>query len=317
MTEGQIELVNQRSIGGTETMARNLERRLAPSLLRHFQLIPSRVRGIDATRIPIYWLHDLPEGGESQHLRNGGWNRFHTLVYVSNWQAQLYEGYFGIPWHKGRVILNAIEPIAVDTKERDRVRLIYHSTPHRGLELLVPVFERLCQRYDNIELDVFSSFKLYGQEERDSLFEPLFERCRRHPMIHYHGTQPSDVVRAALARAHIFAYPSIWPETSCICLMEAMSAGCLCVHSNFGALYETAANWTFMYQFQEEAASHERLLYENLAIAIDGLWTERLQGRLTLQKTYADTFYSWDTRIAQWEQFLRGVLATTRPGSAF
>ena len=39
----------------------------------------------------------------------------------------------------------------------------------------------------------------------------------------YHGFKPNDVVRKALSEAHIFAYPSIWVETSCISAIEAMS----------------------------------------------------------------------------------------------
>ena len=296
-------------MGGTELLAATLESRLDAELGSRFQIIPSRLRGIDPARIPIYWLHDLPEGKESQHLANGGWKRFRKLVYVSNWQAQLYQRHFGIPWDAGQVLLNAIEPIAALPRSRDTLRIIYHSTPHRGLEILVPVFERLCQRYSNIELDVFSSFKLYGQEEQDEPYRDLFERCKAHPKIRYHGTQSNAAVREALGRAHLFAYPSIWPETSCLCLMEAMSAGCLCVHSNFGALYETAANWTMMYHYHDQPQKHADLLHAQLAQAVESYWSEGVQTALAQQKAYADRFYSWDARIPQWGNLLRDLLA--------
>ena len=135
MAEGEIELVNSRSTGGTEMMARSLARRLDPSVLRHFQIIPSRVREFDPARIPIYWLHDLPEGKEAQHLCNGGWNRFHKLVYVSNWQAQLYQRHFGIPWHKGHVLLNAIGTNIHQCKKQgsDTNHLSLHPTSRLGI----------------------------------------------------------------------------------------------------------------------------------------------------------------------------------------
>jgi glycosyltransferase involved in cell wall biosynthesis len=308
MSQSAIELVNKDAMGGTEILATTLSARLDPKLLASFQIVPSRVRQLDPARIPVYWLHDLPEGRESQHLAAGGWNRFRLLVYVSNWQAQLYQRHYGIPWEKGRVLLNAIDPIPVSQKPRDVLRIVYHSTPHRGLEILVPVFEYLARRYSNIELHVFSSFKLYGKQEDDADFAELFDRCRTHPRIRYHGTQPNAVVRKALAESHIFAYPCIWPETSCLCLMEAMSAGCLCVHSNFGALYETAANWTWCYGFQDDAEAHGRVFAEVLARAIEAYWSESVQSRLVRQKSYADEFYVWESRIVQWTDLLRSLL---------
>jgi UDP-glucose:(glucosyl)LPS alpha-1,2-glucosyltransferase len=307
MNKPTIEIENENARGGTEILCRALAQRLDPDVLRHFQIIPARVRGFDSTRIPIYWLHDVPEGRESQHLLEGGWNKFQRIVYVSNWQAQRYQRHFDIPWAKGVVLLNAIDPIPVRTKARNTIRIIHHSTPDRGLAILVPVFEQLCRRYSNIELHVYSSFKLYGVEQYDAEYESLFQRCRQHPKMHYHGTQPNDVVRKALAESHIFAYPCIWPETSCLCLMEAMSAACLCVHSNFGALYETAASWTWMYQFQDDFVAHAQLLEATLAKAIDALWLDPVQARLATQKAYADEFYAWTPRVQQWDRFLRGV----------
>jgi UDP-glucose:(glucosyl)LPS alpha-1,2-glucosyltransferase len=304
-----IEVENKKAMGGTEILSAALAARLNPEILRHFQIIPARVREIDPTRIPIYWLHDVPEGRESQHLHQGGWNKFRSIVYVSNWQAERYRRHFGIPWSKGVVLLNAIDPIPVPAKTRDTLRIIHHSTPDRGLAILVPVFEQLCRHYDNIELHIYSSFKLYGMEQYDEEYKTLFQRCRQHPKIRYHGTQPNDVVRKALAESHIFAYPCIWPETSCLCLMEAMSAGCLCVHSNFGALYETAANWTWMYPFQDDFALHAQLFHANLVAAIDSLWSGPVQARIEGQKAYADRFYAWAPRVQQWDCFLRSVLA--------
>lgn len=305
--------------GGTELMKRNLEAQLDPELLKHFHITASRYRGGDPDKINLYWLHDLPGDPESAHLANGGWNQFEKLIFVSNWQFQAYQQHFGIPWHKCIVLQNAIDPIATpynyekdypatSGKSKDKIKLIYNTTPHRGLELLVPVFEALASKYEHVELDVFSSFKAYGWEQRDEPYKELFDRCKAHPKINYHGYQPNDVVRQALAEAHIQAYPSIWLETSCIALMEAMSAGCLCVHPNYGALPETAANWTWMYQWNQSPRDHAQVLFGYLDNAIANYWTEAVQSRLAGQKSYADVFYGWELRKHQWEAVLSGIL---------
>lgn len=304
---------SKNAMGGTELMKYGLEKRISPEILDHFQIIASRVRDIDSSKIPIYWLHDLPGDPESEHLKQGGWNKFEKLVYVSNWQLQAYQRHYGHPWYKSTVLRNAIDafPPLDQIKKPDpkeKIKLIYHSTPHRGLDILVSVFESLAEKYDNIELDVFSSFKLYGWEQRDEPFQELFERCKQHPKINYHGTVSNEEIRKAIQEAHIFAYPSTWVETSCLCLMEAMSAGCLAIHPNYGALYETGANWTWMYQWQENKRDHARALHGVLEAAINSYSDHNVQMSIKGAKFYADTFYSWEARKDHWEVMLKSIL---------
>lgn len=301
------------AMGGTELMKYGLENRIPSDLLANFQIFASRVEEpLDESKIRILWLHDLPGDPASEHLKNGGWDKFHRLVFVSNWQMQAYIQHYDIPWSKCIVLQNAITPINDHVKPTDKIKLAYWSTPHRGLNILVPVFQKLCEKYDNIELDVYSSFKLYGWEDQDKQFEPLFEACKADPKINYHGTVSNEVLRENLKSAHIFAYPSTWPETACICLMEAMSAGLLCVHPNFAALYETAANWTNMYQWHEDPNQHASHFYAALDASIDSLSHEGVQSRLLSQKSYANVFYNWQLRSFQWEQFLVSMLNEPR-----
>ncbi len=300
--------------GGTELMKHGLADRVNPDLLKEFQIFVSRVEEeMDETKIRIYWLQDLPGDPASDHLKNGGWNKFHKLVFSSNWQMQAYINHYNIPWSKCVVLHNAIEPIPEHEKPNDgTIRLAYWSTPHRGLGILVPVFEKLCEKYDNIELDVYSSFKLYGWDQRDQQFEDLFEQCRQHPKINYHGAIPNDDLKKKLEKTHILAYPSIWTETSCITLMEAMSAGLLCVHSNLGALHETAANWTHMYQYHEDPNHHAGLFYSVLDNAISSYWDEGIQSRIASQRSYANVFYNWSVRQMHWEALMHSLINEPR-----
>ena len=84
----EVNEISQKSNGGTELMLRGLQMRLDPALVEAFQIIPSRVRELDEKKIRVLWLHDLPGDPESEHLKNGGHERFHLLVFVSNWQMQ-------------------------------------------------------------------------------------------------------------------------------------------------------------------------------------------------------------------------------------
>jgi UDP-glucose:(glucosyl)LPS alpha-1,2-glucosyltransferase len=302
---------SHQSRGGTEYMCRELEKRMAPELLDKFQIIPSRVRAIDAAKIRILWLHNTAVDPEAQSaLADNGWRRFHRLVFVSNHQMQSFIETFAIPWERCLVMRNAVAPIGEHEKPGAPIRLIYTSTPQRGLDILHAVFRHLAEKHPDIELEVFSSFKLYGWDDADAQFQPLFDRLAEHPRITWHGARPNEEVRAAMRRCHIFSYPSIWLETSGIVLMEAMSAGLLCVHPNYGALYETAANLTMMYQWSADKNVHAGIFLRTLDRAIGLLKSdpESLQPGLALQQRYADAVHGWDQRTAEWDALLRSLV---------
>ena len=315
---------NQNSMGGTERMTMALAEKLPKELLEKFQIVSSRVRDLQEDKIRIFWAHDLPGDAESEFLRDKNeMNKFHRYVFVSNWQMQKYIETYAIPWSKCVVLQNAIEPFEQVEKpdSKEELNIIYTPTPHRGLNILVPVFEKLAEKHENINLHVFSSFELYGWGERDEQFKEVFDQIEKHPRMHNHGTQPNEVVREYLAKSHIFAYPSIWSETSCICLMEAIAAGLVCVHSNYAALPETAANWTQMYQLHEDINSHAGLFYNYLDMIISQYDTETIQSRLAPAANYANVFYTWPNRAIEWNSFLtmlsRSIEDTSFPKEVF
>lgn len=305
-----IEKLTGNAMGGTELMANGLEDRIDQSLLNNFQIVCSRVRDIDLSKIPILWLHDLPNDPESEKVSDPQWRKqFAKFVCVSDWQMQQYNLFKKLPYGESIVLKNAITPFPEAPKTfDDKIRIIYHTTPHRGLEILYPVFAELAKTYDNIVLDVYSSFNIYGWPQRDEPYKALFAKLEEHPQINYHGFRPNEEVREALQNAHIFAYPSVWPETSCIAMIEAMSAGCLCVHPNYAALPETSGGWTSMYQFNEDANLHAREFYIYLKAAIDRVRDADVQNMLNNQRMCTNMFYSWNNRIPQWERLLHELL---------
>ena len=294
--------------GGTELMLERLHATLPSDLLSKFQIIPSRVRELNPEKQAILWLHDLPTDPESQHLRDiESRRRFKKIVAVSNWQMQMYNLFLEIPYGECIVLKNAIYPIEIEKKEiQDTIRLIYHTTPHRGLAILLPVFEELSKIVDGLHLDVYSSFSIYGWPQRDEPYKELFERCQNHPNITYHGAVSNEEIRNALKRSHIFAYPSIWPETSCIAAIEAMSAKNLIICPNLAALPETTAGFASMYQWNENVDLHYQkfkaeLLEVIMKIKISGLD----QSFLNLQKSYVDQMYNWNIRSQEWIALLK------------
>ena len=307
------DVVNSR--GGTEQMKAGLIDRLSsrsPHLLEEFNIICSRVRELDPDKKNILWLHDLPGDPESNHMKHPpSRERFAKLVFVSNWQFAGYNRLYGVRYNESAVLRNAIVPFRLEDTKKDPsgpIRLIYHTTPHRGLEILVPVFEALYNKFgDGIHLDVFSSFNIYGWPQRDEPYEKLFETCRNHPGIEYHGAVDNEIVREYLMKAHIFAYPSIWQETSCMSMVEAMSAGCCVVAPDYAAIPETGGNFPLTYRFDEDINVHANRFAGVLNGAIESCRDDVVARRNEFQKVWTDNFYSWDHRIFEWEALLNSL----------
>lgn len=307
--------LSKNSKGGTELIMERLYNTLPEELLSKFQIIPSRVRQLDEKKVRILYAHDLPEDPESENAfrRNGGWARFNKIVFVSHWQRNQFVKEYEIDWSKTAVIQNSIIPFERKEKPKGQIKFIYHTTPHRGLNILVAVFKKLYEKYgDEIHLDVYSSFEIYGWPERDQPFLEMFEEIKNHPGMTYHGFKPNDVIRTALSDGHIYAYPSIWPETSCISLMEAMGAGLICVHPDSAALPETSGGWTYMYPWHENLDQHAQMFLNVSDLAVQqakaNLEKETFfDGKLSSQMSYINLFHNWEVKKHHWEALLNNL----------
>jgi glycosyltransferase involved in cell wall biosynthesis len=300
-----------------ESLAQRLKAAGQANLFEFFDFYPTRVGQFNPNRPSIYWIQDLAVDTNAKHLADDQYV-FDTIVFVSHWQQQEFQRRYPMTKQKQSVMPNAIrlfEPNVIQkwnepgigSKDRP-LRLIYHTTPHRGLELLVPAFDAVWKKSQSqgvhLHLDVYSSFSIYGWEHRDVPYTELFNTCRRHPAITYHGAVPNDEIRDCLRRAHVFAYPSIWPETSCIALIEAMASGCICVHSNLAALPETAGGMTLCYPFVPDHQTHFQIFTQILHAALSNLLSALNQkhrpGMALMAMQRANAIYNWDSRIHEW-----------------
>jgi UDP-glucose:(glucosyl)LPS alpha-1,2-glucosyltransferase len=249
--------------GGTEQMRDRLLANVDGDLLEKVAIHFSRPREIYSDVPNIMYCHDLAEDPENNILLNGEHSKFTAFVFVTHWQRDQYINRFGIPYSKCVVINNAIETKQVwRFKPSDTIRFIYHTTPHRGLDIATHVFSRIAEEFPNVHMDVFSSFGVYGWGDRDYQFNHIFDYIKSHPKMTYHGAQTNKTVLQYLEKAHVFLYPSTWKETSCIAMIEAIESGCVVVHPDYAALPETAAERTMMYPFTEDNMAHANRSHE-------------------------------------------------------
>lgn len=304
---------NSEPMGGTELIYNRVMDSLDEELKDEFVIIPQRVREqhMNDSRKKILWLHDLAEDPESEHLRHEeNRKQFSKFVFPSNWALWDFHQKLGVPFEDSVVIRNAIEPIEIHEKPKtDKKKIVYFSTPHRGLNLLESVIRVLEDARNDFEVDIYSSFKLYGRDEQDEIpeFQDLYGRLQELKSVNYHGTVSNDVIRKSLKETHILAYPSTYLETSCLVAIEAMAAGCMAVVPNWGALPETCAAFATMYPYSPDQQQHAATHYHYLAHALNTFWNDSVQSVLSLQTAYYNYFYSMEMAKMKWNSLLHGL----------
>jgi len=302
--------LSKNSRGGTEMMRGRLLNYVNKDLLDKVAIHFSRPRELYKDVPNILYCHDLVGDPENKILKDGGWEKFDHIVFVSHWQRDQYIMVFGIPYSKCSVIPNAIElEYSFEEKQTDKIRFIYHTTPHRGLQLVYPIFDALSREFDNIHLDVFSSFKIYGWEQRDEKYKDLFDKIKSHPNMTYHGSKSNEIVLKALKESHVFLFPSIWMETSCIAMIEAIRSGCVVIHPSYGALPETANGATVMYDYNEDHQTHAATCYTiTRNILLNQKQNKNLFNQITANTTFELPYNSISNFTASWDSILTRVL---------
>ncbi len=167
------------------------------------------------------------------------------LLPVSQWHARRLCEESGFPEAKVRVLRNGIHlPYFAGTEKRRPKRLMYSSTPYRGLALLPPMYLELKKRHPELELHIFSGYQVYcGPSGYDrslmAEYEQLAKNLRKLPGCTVHNNVCQADLSREFMKSTILAYPNTFEETSCITAMEAQAAGCAIVTTALGALPET------------------------------------------------------------------------------
>lgn len=318
---------------GLGIIKENLIKNISPNILDKIQIIvdsTDHFEVLDDKKIKIYWCHLDPiqneevaniVGSNPKPLANGGWKKFDKIVFISYHQMESWINFYQIPRSHCTVIKYALNPIESKNKEnrKNKIILFHNSSPQRGLSLLVDVFEILCKEYTNLELRVHSSWKIYNSENNTFLkifndkqieYEKsdLYNRLENNSRIKNIGYVPNNELKKSLISSDIFVYPSIMKETFCLSLLEAMSAKLLCVHSNYGCLPETAANFTMMYDYHEDVYEHKKILYQYLKKSIEIVFEEKTKFHIEKQKEYVDYFFNWEKRSLEWTNLINSLL---------
>ncbi len=300
--------------GGTELQFEYLTKHVDKKLLDKVQIctsVPEKIP-LHPTKKNILWQknsYDQPNLGpwfkdKSNH------NKYDWYVFNSHWNFEKFRMMFDLPGEKCLVIKNGLDDIKVRDLEtkKDKIRLIFQPTPWRGLSILLAAMQLLNNK--DIVLDVYSSTEVYGEQFKktnDHLYKALYEQAEQLPNVNYIGYKPNEYIKENLHKYDIFAYPSIWEETFCISLLECMRAGLHCITTNYGALFETGAEYPAYIPYQKNPRNLAYIFKNSIEACADYLYTESSIQHLKQQVNYVHLNYNWNKIGGQWSRFIEGI----------
>lgn len=317
--------LNPDGVGGTEIMGKawqDLVLPAAPDLADwHWCVVPGdNVLAPDNSN--IVWLHPHHlEEGIAEKLGDKEFRKlFKAYVFVSDWQYERFWQTYDLPTEKCYVIKNAIHPFEPHKKPDGKLQLMFHPNPIRGLDVLLEAIKLIPEEDFDLhifhELDPKERIKQYedglqtyeyshiSDMEKDYLNYCL-KLANEDPRVIRHTRTNNSKIREQLMNTHIFAYPSYFMETSCICLIEALAAGCSVLSSNLAALPETGLGFARTYEFVVDKKLHTEKFSRELKRTI----TEYRNGEFDSkhQVEIINNYYSWETRLKDWVQFSKDL----------
>ena len=188
------------------------------------------------------WMHDVCDSPSFEHYLQIQ-DKIDYTIAVSDWHKEhILKEFPSVEREKVIVLKNGIDPKLFNydgTPKKNK--LIYSSTPYRGLDILLDVFPEIKEQVPDAELYVYSSLLLYGHygEKEDHKFKHLYDQAKRTDGVVYKGSVTQSELAESIKNTKVMAYPSTYPETSCIGIMENISSGSVVVASNLAAIPET------------------------------------------------------------------------------
>ena len=186
------------------------------------------------------WLHDVQYENQWNELALQKYNKIIVLSEAHRKNVEF------IPDDKIWISRNGLDPSFFEPHklENDPHRLIYASCPSRGLVMLLHFWDDIRAMFPEAQLDVFYGFNDNFKEsmKRSEFFRSVYENVMRDinkPGVNWHGMVDQNTLGDAFSRAGIWAYPTNFPEISCITAMQAQATGSIPVCTGYWALSET------------------------------------------------------------------------------
>ena len=242
------------------------------------------------------------------------WSGF---AFVSQWQLEQFCNIFWIQREKAHVLRNAIAPAFLAQapvepwfKRGELPVLVYTSAPYRGLDVLLAAFPAIRAAVPGCTLRVFSGLSRTRGGPEDNQYANLHRLCLETEGVEYVGPVSQPALAQALTEAAALAYPSTYPETSCISALEAMALGASVFTTSLGALPETLAGFGRMVEASNDAALLSKAFATMTISALNDARArpDEAAARREAQIAFMRKNYTWPARALEWQSWLLDLI---------
>ena len=308
-------MTNQHPKGGTELQLGFLHKHVDAKLLDQVQIttsVPEKIP-LHPTKVNILWQknsYDQPNlapwfKDKSNH------KKYDWYVFNSHWNYEKFRMMYGLPTEQCAVIKNGIVKIQPTQPyiKGEPIKIIHQNTPWRGLNVLLAAMQLV--KNPLITLDVYSSCEVYGKDfaqANDKHYQELYDQAKQLPNVNYIGYKSNEYILEHLQDYKMYVYPSIWEETSCISLLESMAAGLYCITTDYGALFETGAEFPMYIPYSNDYKNLAKRFAYGIHAAAEHLDHSSIQDHLRFQSEYTNRYYNWNKQASSWTVFLQGAI---------
>lgn len=214
------------------------------------------------------------------------------------------EVYHELPNEDFVIIPNGI--VAADFKDAKKVKnnMVWTSSYDRGLQNLLEMWPDVKKAVPDATLDIYYGFELYdstpwGKTPKGQAWKfKLLGLFDQDGIIH-HGRVGAEQITEAYKKADVWAYPTAFPEISCISAIKAQAAGAIPVSTNYAALKETVQHGVLVNGDINMPGVKDEFEKELIALLKDDKRKARVRSGIDVSD------YDWDSIAKRWDEEFR------------
>ncbi len=245
--------------------------------------------------------HDIDQEPSKQFAYDKLKDLVDIYVFVSEWQKNRYIMEYKIDETKCLILRNGIaktfEEYLDKPTNKKKNSMTYCSIPWRGLKLLVPIFDKIKKDYSDASLKIFSGMNIYQQKDDGENYN-VFKDMEG---VEFNQGVSQTKLAEELYSIEYLTYPNIFPETSCITALQAMSCGCLIVTSELGALKESMGGLNIYVENPSDLETYLQNFISKLEILMEKSEEEKEELR-NKNKEYIKNNYTYDIICSKFEK---------------